>query len=375
MSKRIPFLSLEPQLKELRQETLAATATVYSEGSFILGKQVAAFEKKYASYNGVKFCIGTGNGYDAIYLSLRALGIGKGNEVIVPSNTCIPTWLAVTATGARVVPVEPDIHTFNIDPAKIAAAITSATRAIVPVHLYGQACSMDEIMRITEANKIRVVEDNAQAHGARFGDRRTGSFGVINATSFYPTKNLGAPGDAGAITTNDSVLYEKVKALRNYGSDERNIFEERGVNSRLDELHAAVLLAKLKKLDRWNNQRKAIAKTYLKELKSIEELDLPVTAEKATHVFHLFVVRTTLRDDLAEYLRTQGIGTLIHYPSPPHMQKAYSDHGFKKDQFPIANEISNTCLSLPCWPGMRPAEIEAVIESIHKFFKHGKSTK
>jgi len=363
MSKIIPFLSLEPQHREIRKELSSAINDVYSGGSFILGDAVSSFEKKYAAFTGTSFCVGTGNGFDAIQLSLRAVGIGKGDEVIVPSNTCIPTWLAVSATGATVVPVEPDDATYNIDVRKIAPAITSRTKAIIPVHLYGQPCEMDEIMRIGGSHSIHVIEDNAQAHGADYNGRRTGSFGVVNATSFYPTKNLGALGDAGAVTTNDKRLYENISALRNYGSD-----DIKGINSRLDEIQAAILITKLKKLNKWNLQRRSIAKFYLKELKDIDGLVLPATARGAAHVFHLFVIRTSRRDNLKDYLQKKMIGTMIHYPMPPHRQKAYSDHGFKAGLFPIADQIADTCLSLPCWPGMKPADMERVVENIRLFF-------
>ncbi len=372
MSKRIPFLSLDPQHKQIDTEIRSAIAKVYSSRSFVLDKQVSAFEERFAAYTDVRHCIGTGNGYDAIKLSLQALEIGEGDEVIVPSNTCIPTWLAVSATGARVVPVEPDINTYNIDPSKIAPAITSRTKAIVPVHLYGHPCDMNGIMNIAKRRKLFVVEDNAQAHGASFDGRRTGSFGIVNATSFYPTKNLGAFGDGGAITTNHDLLAEKIRRLHNYGSKSKNVVVDKGVNSRLDEIQAAVLQVKLRKLNAWNNQRKAIAKAYRMQLSDIDDLVLPAVANNATHVYHLFVVRTQRRDALAAHLRKNGVDTLIHYPVPPHRQKAYSDHGFKRDQFPIANRIADTCLSLPCWPGMTSEQIEKVIKAIGQFFRRGK---
>jgi len=372
MNKRIPFLSLDRQHEEIQKELRSAIDRVYASSSFILGNKVSTFEKRFASFTGVEYCIGTGNGYDAIRLSLQALDIGTGDEVIVPSNTCAPTWLAVTATGARVVPVEPDIKTYNIDPSKIEQAITSRTKAIVPVHLYGQACEMDAIMKIARRHNLFVIEDNAQSHGATFDGRRTGSFGIVNATSFYPTKNLGALGDGGAITTNDAELDERLRASRNYGSSSRNVFTEKGVNSRLDELQAAILLVKLKRLNARNSQRKVIAKAYRKELSNIDGLELPILAKNTTHVYHLFVIRTDRRDDLAEYLRKNGVDTMVHYPVPPHRQKAYADHRFKKDQFPIANEIAGTCLSLPCWPGMSASEITRISETMQRFFRRKK---
>lgn len=369
MSNKIPFLSLDYQHKEVDKNIRSSIDNVLSNGSFILGKHVESFEKKFAKFTGVRHCIGTGNGFDALKISLQSLGIGKGDEVIVPSNTCIPTWIAVSATGARVVPVEPDIQTYNIDPSKIERAVTSKTRAIVPVHLYGQACEMNAIMDIARRNKLYIVEDNAQGHGATYDGRRTGSFGVVNATSFYPTKNLGALGDGGAITTNDADLAAHIRSFRNYGSPSKNIVREKGINSRLDELQAAILEVKLKKLNAWNNERKAIAKIYRRGLDGIDHLALPFVAKNATHVYHLFVIRTPHRDALAEYLRKNGIETLVHYPVPPHLQEAYKDHWFKKGQFPIATGIADSCLSLPCWPGMTPAQTTRVVETIRRFFR------
>jgi dTDP-4-amino-4,6-dideoxygalactose transaminase len=340
---------------------------VYSSDKLILGKAVSDFEKSYAKFSGVPYCVGTGNGLDALYLSLKALGIGRGDEVIVPANTCIPTWMAVSNTGANVVPVEPDILSYNIDPSRITASITSATKAIIPVHLYGQACAMTSIMSIAKKHGLYVVEDNAQGHGAMHKGKMTGSFGDVNATSFYPTKNLGAIGDAGAVTTKSKKYYNQVGALRNYGSIVKNRYDVVGINSRLDELQAAVLSVKLNELTKWNEQRKALAALYVNGLKGCGDIVLPVTAKDCTHVYHLFVIRTKRRDQLRAWLAKQGIQSMIHYPVPPHLQPAYA-MDFGKGSFPITEEISDTALSLPLWPGMSRVDVGAVILAIRSFF-------
>lgn len=359
----IPFLSLQNQngAKE-KNAMLDAMKRVIDRGQYILGEEVSSFEKEYARFSGTKFCIGTGNGLDAITLSLKALGIGKGDEVIVPSNTCQPTWLAVSLTGARCVPVEPDELTMNIDPAQIESAITSRTKAVIPVHLYGQACAMDSIMKIARLHGIHVIEDNAQSHGATFKGKITGSFGIVNATSFYPTKNLGALGDGGAVTTNNQELFESISSLRNYGKSRQ------GINSRLDELQAAILKVKLANLVKRNNERQLIGSRYIRSLSDIPEVQLPLTAKNATHVYHLFVIRTKERDRLQKHLEKKGIKTLIHYPVPPHLQKANASMGFKNGQFPIAEAISDSCLSLPIWPGLKSLNTSRICEQIALYF-------
>lgn len=355
-------MSLEYQHRDLQRSMLTAMRRVLNSNQLILGKEVLNFEKEYAAFSGVKFCVGVGNGLDALTLSLRALGIGRGDEVIVPTNTCQPTWLAVYLTGARCVPVEPDEITMNIDPARIEAAITSRTKAIVPVHLYGQPCDMGKILSTGKRNDIHVVEDNAQAHGATFNGKLTGSFGIVNATSFYPTKNLGALGDGGAVTTNERKLYESICGLRNYGANQP------GINSRLDELQAAILDLKLTHLSKLNVKRRSLAAYYLKHLADIREIQLPLTIKNAVHVYHLFVIRTTHRDALRMHLEKKGIQTLIHYPVPPHLLKANLSLGFKKGQFPIAEEIARTCLSLPLSPGLPKQSQERIIKAIKEFF-------
>lgn len=365
----IPFLSFAPQHEPLRQEILAALARVYDSGWYVLGDEVAAFEREYAAFNRVPHAVGVANGLDALTLALRALGIGPGDEVLVPSNTYIATWLAVTHVGAVPVPVEPDPATGNLDPARLAASLTPRTRAIMPVHLYGQACRMTEIMEVARQHGLPVVEDNAQAQGAAFDGRLTGSFGALNATSFYPGKNLGALGDAGAVTTADGRLAEQVRVLRNYGSAQKYHNEVIGYNSRLDELQAAVLRVKLGHLASWTAQRQQVAAWYGQHLAGIDGLRLPQVAPGATHVYHLYVVHTPRRDALQQHLAAQGIGTLIHYPVPPHRQPAYAGLGRPAGALPIAEALAATCLSLPLWPGMAEAQVAAVAAAVRAFGK------
>jgi dTDP-4-amino-4,6-dideoxygalactose transaminase len=366
--RNIPFLSLDSQNELVQEEIYSAFRRVYQNKWYILGNEVKAFEKDYASFNKVSHCIGTGNGLDALHIALKSLGIGPGDEVIVPSNTFIASWLAVSYSGAKIVPVEPEITTHNLDIKKIEAAITSKTKAIMPVHLYGQACEMNSIMRIANAYGLFVIEDNAQAHGSSYNQQLTGSFGNINATSFYPTKNLGALGDAGALTTNDPELAEKAIILRNYGSEKKYHNEVAGFNSRLDELQAAFLSVKLKYLHKWTAERKTVAAFYHAHLAGINDLILPQTAPGCDHVYHLYVIRTKKRDHLQDYLDNNGIGTAIHYPIPPHLQKAYQQLGFKKGDFPIAEELAETCLSLPLNPGMKEDELCYIAGKIKTFY-------
>lgn len=365
---KVPFLSFDSQNESIRANVLAAMTKVFDSQWYVLGEAVKRFESEYAAFNKVHSCVGVANGLDALHLSLRTLAIGPKDEVIVPSNTYIATWLAVSYVGATIVPVEPHAATFNIDPAKIEAAITPQTRAIMPVHLYGQACEMTAIMDIANRHNLFVIEDNAQAQGASYDGKLTGSFGQLNATSFYPGKNLGALGDAGAITTDNEALAHKVQVLRNYGSQKKYYNEIIGQNSRLDELQAAILSVKLQELPTWTVQRQHIAALYNEALAEISELILPVVADKATHVYHLYVIRTEKRDALQRYLEDNSISTLIHYPVPPHLQEAYQNLGFDKGQFPIAEEIADTALSLPMWPGMSEVEVMYVAKKIKSFF-------
>ena len=367
---KIPFLSFEPSNKQIKSEILSSFEQFYDNAWYVLGEQIKRFEQEYAEFNDVAHCVGVSNGLDALHLSLKVLGIAKGDEVIFPSNTYIASALAVSYVGATPVFVEPDIHTYNLDPLKIEAAITINTKAIMPVHLYGQACEMDSIMQIAKKYNLFVVEDNAQSQGATFKGKLTGSFGDINGTSFYPGKNLGALGDAGALTTNNTSLAEKASILRNYGSQKKYHNEAIGFNMRLDECQAGFLSIKLKYLNQWTAQRQEIASRYNEELKNVGDLVLPVLQKDATHVYHLYVVRTQYRDALQKFLGDNEIGTLIHYPIPPHLQKAYQHLGFKKGDFPIAEEIANTCLSLPVWPGMQKEQITYISEKIKLFFKN-----
>jgi len=346
---------------------LAAMARVYDSEWFVLGEEVEQFEAQYAAFSKVPYCVGVGNGLDALALSLRALGIGPGDEVIVPANTYIATWLAVTQVGATLVPVEPLATTSNLDPARLAEALTTRTRAILLVHLYGQACDMAPIMAFARQHGLYVVEDNAQAQGAAFAGTPTGAFGHASATSFYPTKNLGALGDAGAITTTDADVAQRLRALRNYGSMQKNHHVLVGFNSRLDELQAAMLRIKLPLLATWVQQRQQVAALYDHYLAGIAGLQLPHTAPGATHAYHLYVVHTPHRDALQQYLAEQGIGTAVHYPVPPHLQPAYVGLRLPAGQFPVSEELARTCLSLPLWPGMTEAQVAMVAGVVASF--------
>lgn len=362
----IQFLDLGAAYNELKEEMDAAYKRVLSSGWYILGQEVEAFEEEFAKYIGVKYCIGVGNGLEAIQLILRAYGIGRGDEVIVPANTYIATWLAVSHEGARVVPVEPDERTYNIDPKRIEEVITSRTRAIIPVHLYGQPANMDAINAIARFHGIKVIEDAAQAHGACYYGRKAGSLGDAAAWSFYPTKNLGAIGDAGAVTTNDPVLAERIRVLRNYGSKVKYYNLEKGLNSRLDELQAALLRVKLHYLDSWNARRAKIASMYLEGL-SETNLVLPFVPKEFESCWHLFVIRSNKRDELQNYLRQNGVITMIHYPVPPHLQEAYRDLNIAKGTYPITEAIHREVLSLPIGPHMPEETAETVISIIKKF--------
>ena len=359
----VPFLDLRAAYLELKPGIDAATARVLDSGWYILGPEVEAFEAEWAGYCEARHAVGLANGLDALTLSLRALEIGPGDEVIVPSNTYIATWLAVSGVGAVPVPVEPDPATHNIDPALIAAAITQRTRAICPVHLYGQPADMDPILGIARAHGLRVVEDAAQAHGARYKGRRIGAHGDIACWSFYPGKNLGAMGDAGAVTTDDPALAERIRLLRNYGSRQKYVNEEAGVNSRLDPLQAAVLRVKLGILDDWTERRRAIAAAYAEGLAD-SGLTLPHVPGWAEPAWHLYVVRSPDRDALQTRLTGAGVGTLIHYPIPPHMQTAYAGLGMAPEALPLARRLADEVLSLPMGPHLKSEDMRKVIQSV-----------
>lgn len=363
---RVPFVTFKPLEKELDKDLRNAFERVYDRSWYIEGVEDEAFEKAFAEYCDSKYCVGVGNGLDSLFLALKAMGIKEGDEVIVPSNTYIATALAVTYTGATPVFVEPDIRTFNIDPTKIEAAITDKTKAIMPVHLYGQACDMDPIMEVAKKYNLYVVEDCAQAHGAKYKGKVIGSFGDAAGFSFYPGKNLGALGDAGATVTNNEELAKKVRALGNYGSDYKYHHIYQGNNSRLDELQAAFLAAKLPHLNKVNAERRKIAQKYLDGINN-PEIILPFVPEYAEPVWHIFGVRCDRRDELEKFLNEVGISTNKHYPIPMHLQGCYADLGFKKGDYPIAEEISETELSIPMYYGMTDEEVQYVIDRMNEF--------
>lgn len=363
---KIPFVSFLPMERELDTELRSAFDRVFTRSWYIEGVEDEAFEKAFAEYCGTDYCVGVGNGLDALMLALKVLEIGEGDEVIVPSNTYIATALAVTYVGAKPVFVEPKIENYNINPEKIEAAINEKTKAIMPVHLYGQACDMDLIIAIARKYGLKVVEDCAQAHGATYKGQKIGTFGDAAGFSFYPGKNLGALGDAGALVTNDKEIADKVRALGNYGSDYKYHHIYKGNNSRLDELQAAFLAAKLPYLEKMNAERRRIADRYLTEIKN-KKVILPKVEENMVPVWHIFGVRCKERNELEKWLNDNGIGTNKHYPIPIHLQDCYKELGYKEGDFPIAEEISSTELSIPMYYGMTDDEIGFVIESINKF--------
>lgn len=364
----IPFISFDYTNKLLREKLLNKTAEVLDSKNYVLGNEVNQFEKGFAKSLNINYAIGVGNGLEALIISLKALDIKAGDEIIVPSNTYIASWLAISQIGATIVPVEPDIQTYNIDPKKIEEKINPKTKAIMPVHLYGQASDMKSIMDIANKHNLYVIEDNAQAQLASWSGRYTGTFGHINATSFYPTKNLGAFGEAGCITTDSEKLMKFCKSYRNYGSEKKYINSLKGVNSRLDELQAGYLNVKFKLLEKFTKQRRELADYYFDNLSGIENLILPHQDEKSYSVFHLYVLQTPKRDELQTYLNKNGIGTSIHYPIPPHLQEAYSNLGYKKGDFPVAEKLANSLLSIPLYPGLKKSEQEFIIDSIRQFF-------
>lgn len=363
---KIPFLDLKAPYSELKNELDAAAQRVLESGWYIGGKEVEAFEREFADYCGTKNCIGVGNGLEALHLILRGFGFGEGDEVIVPANTYIATWLAVSYAGATPVPVEPNPNTFNLEPKNIEAAITSRTRAIMPVHLYGQPADMDAVNEIARKHELKVIEDAAQAHGARYKGRLSGSLGDAAGFSFYPGKNLGAFGDAGAVTTDDDELADRIRLLRNYGSRVKYYNEVKGYNSRLDPLQAAFLRVKLKYLDQWNARRVKVAEKYLHELANIEEIILPLVSESTVPAWHLFVIRYADREKLQNFLENKGVGTLIHYPVPPHLSKAYEE--MKNCEFPVSENSAETVLSLPIGPHLGADAVEYVCSTVKSFF-------
>lgn len=363
---KVPFVSFLPMEREITAEIRAAFERVYQNSWYIAGKEDREFEKNFAAYIGTRYCIGTGNGLDALMLALKAAGIKAGDEVIVPANTFIATALAVTYCGADVVFAEPDIHTFHLDAGKMEHLITEKTKAVIPVHLYGQVCDMDAIMKVARRYQILVIEDCAQAHGASYKGKKAGTFGDAAAFSFYPGKNLGALGDAGAVVTNDPVLAEKVRALGNYGSDAKYHHIYKGNNSRLDEMQAAFLNVKLPYLDKMNQERRKTAQMYLEGIHHPDVM-LPAVRTDAEAVWHIFALRSKRRDELEAFLLQRGIGSGKHYPVPLHLQECYKDLGFQKGDFPAAEQISRTELSLPVFYGMTKEQVQYVIDTVNGF--------
>lgn len=367
----IPFLDLKASYLELKDELDAAYRRVMESGWFILGSEVEAFEAEFAAYCGVRHCVGVGNGLDALHLILRAMNIGPGDEVIVPSNTYIATWLAVSYAGATPVPIEPDLSTYNLDPARLEKAITSRTKAIMPVHLYGLPADMDSINEVAVKYGLKVIEDAAQAHGARYKGARAGSLGDAAGFSFYPGKNLGAFGDGGAVVTNDDLVADRVRTLRNYGSRVKYHHEIKGINSRLDELHAALLRVKLTRLDEWNQRRVELAQEYMNGLRGLDAVALPFVPQQTQPSWHLFVIRYQERDKLQKYLTKNCVGTLIHYPIPPHLADAYADHAMQNETLPIATNVAKTVLSLPMGPHLSISDVSSVVDILKNFVSRG----
>jgi dTDP-4-amino-4,6-dideoxygalactose transaminase len=363
---KIPFLNLEPMHKQIKDEIITGFEKIYDRNWFILGQSVEAFEEEFSKYCNAEYCISCGNGLDALSIILRGYDIGEGDEVIVPSNTYIATALAVSYVGARVIFVDPNIKTFNIDVNKIEEAITRKTKAIIAVHLYGRPAEIDKIKVLCEKYNLKLIEDAAQSHGAMYKGKKTGNLGDAAGFSFYPGKNLGALGDGGAILTNDSVLAQKVRSIRNYGSTIKYHNEHKGVNSRLDEIQSEFLRIKLKYLDKWNVDRRKSAKLYLEGINNAKII-LPCINSVEESVWHVLAIRTEYRNELENYLKAKGIETLIHYPIPIHLQNAYDNLGYKVGDFPVAETISKTVLSLPLWYGMRDDEINYIISVLNQW--------
>ncbi len=368
---KIPFLDLRAQTAQVETEVMAGIQTLLERGDFVLGKGVAQFETSFATYCECDHAIGVASGFDALKLILRAMDIGPGDEVITVSHTFIATALAISSVGATPVLVEVDSGTYTMDPQTIEAALTERTKAIMPVHLYGQTADMDPILQLACKHGLRVIEDACQAHGARDNGHRAGSIGDAAAFSFYPGKNLGAFGDGGAVTTNDAKLADRIRTLRNYGSSEKYVHDELGENSRLDTIQALVLSEKLKRLDGWNAARRAAAAQYTDRLQGVGDIQAPAIRKSSEPVFHLYVIQTERRDELQAYLTEQGIDCLIHYPIPVHLQKAYAERGWSVGDFPLTEKIAESILSLPIFPGITEGQIDFVCERIRSFYKGG----
>lgn len=365
---KLPLVDLTAQFQEIESELVPAVTGVLQRGDFILGRAVSDFEEEFARYCECSRAIGVASGLDALKLILRGLNIGPGDEVITVANSFIATALAVSAVGARPVLVDCEAETFTISPSQVESAITSKTRAIMPVHLYGHPADMAALDATAKKRGLAIIEDAAQAHGARYRGRRCGSLGIAAGFSFYPGKNLGACGDGGAVTTSDAALAERIAKMRNYGSTVKYLHEELGENSRLDTLQAAALSVKLRRLDDWNAARRRIAQWYTERLTGVGDLILPAPRPDVEPVWHLYVVRTSRRDALLKHLNEQGIGALIHYPTPIHLQPAYAGQGWRKGQFPVAERLAGEILSLPIFPQMTEADVDRVAAAVRAFF-------
>ncbi|MDQ2810875.1 MAG: DegT/DnrJ/EryC1/StrS family aminotransferase [Actinomycetota bacterium] len=361
---KVPFVDLRAAYVELQAELDAAYRRVAASGWYLLGPETEAFEGEFAQYCEARHCVTVGSGLDALALILRGLEIGPGDEVIVPSHTFLATWLAVSSVGARPVPVEPDAVTYNIDPARIPDAITARTKAIIAVHLYGQPADIEAIGRVAADHGIHLIEDAAQAHGARYRSRRVGGLSIAAAFSFYPTKNLAASGDGGAVLTDERALAERVRLLRNYGTRDRSHFEVKGSNSRLDELQAAWLRVRLRRLDEWNARRAAVAGRYVTSLAGLPDLVLPQNPEWSEPVWHVFAIRHPRRRLIQEHLAAAGIATLVHYPEPVHLSGAYADARWRPGAFPLTEQIAADVLSLPMRPQLADPEVSSVIQEV-----------
>lgn len=365
----VPFVDLQSQHRALAVEIRSAVDEVLMDCNFILGRQVREFEQAFAGYIGVAHAVGVSNGLDALRIALAALDIGPGDEVIVPANTYIATALAVSALGARVVLVDCDASTYNLDPDKLERSITSRTRVVIPVHLTGQPAHMDPILEIAERRGLQVLEDAAQAHGARYHGQLCGSMGIAGCFSFYPAKNLGTAGDGGMIVTQNGKLAQRARRLCNYGEVVKYEHAEKGFNARLDTLHAAILQVKLPHLDSWNQKRAQNAQRYRDKLARIPGVDFQAVVPDCTHVYHLFMIQVSRRDALRQFLQDRGVQTGIHYPTPIHLQAAYADHGWKKGDFPVAEELASRIVSLPMFPELTAEQIDCVCEQIGEFAK------
>jgi dTDP-4-amino-4,6-dideoxygalactose transaminase len=369
---KVPFVDLSAQYESIKSEVLPKISDIISRGDFILGEDLKLFESEFAAYTGVKYGVGVASGTDAIYLALLACGIGKGDEVITAANTFIATAIAVTQSGAKPVLSDVDKKTYNIDPDKITKLINKNTKAIIPVHLCGQPVDLGKIKEIANKHKLIVIEDAAQAHGVSLdGKNKAGSYGDLSCFSFYPAKNLGAYGDGGIVVTNSQDLAEKVRSIRNYGQKIKNQHSSFGFNSRLDNLHAAILRIKLKHLDKWNNQRRNNAKIYQEFFGNNPPVVLPNT-DKNDHIYHLYVVLSEERDKLAEFLKTRGVASGMHYPIPIHLQECYKSLGYKKGDFPIAENYASNTLSLPMYPELTRDQIKWVVDSVKEFYSNKK---